>query len=86
MENDKPVREIRQFDEGLAELEAIVARLESGELALEAALAEFEAGIALVRALNENLSAAEARIEVLTRDAEGALRVQPLERSRDGNR
>ena len=73
-----------RFDEGMAELEAIVARLEGGDLPLEAALQQFEAGIALVRRLNHGLAEAEARIEVLTRDAEGSLRLQPLGRSREG--
>jgi exodeoxyribonuclease VII small subunit len=80
MESGKTVK---RFDEGMAELEAIVARLESGDLALETALAEFEAGIVLVRLLNQNLSEAEARVEVLTRDAQGSLRLQPLERQRE---
>lgn len=73
----------KTFDKGMAELEAIVARLESGELPLEDALAAFEAGIALVRLLNQRLTEAEARIEVLTRDAEGKLRLQPLERGQE---
>jgi exodeoxyribonuclease VII small subunit len=70
----------KKFDEGMAELERVVARLEAGELPLEEALAAFESGIALVRMLNQRLTEAEARIEVLTKDAEGALRLQPLER------
>lgn len=74
---------VTRFDEGMAELEAIVTRLEGGNLPLESALAEFEAGIGLVRLLNQSLSDAEARVEVLTRDAEGGLRLQPLERNRD---
>ena len=74
----------RKFEEGMADLEAIVARLEAGELPLEEALAAFEAGIALVRQLNDRLRAAEARVEILTRDTAGALRLQPLERDPDG--
>ena len=70
----------KKFDEGMAELERVVARLEAGELPLEEALAAFESGIALVRTLNQRLTEAEARIEVLTKDAEGTLRLQPLER------
>ena len=69
----------QSFDKGMAELEAVVARLEGGELPLEDALAAFEAGIGLVRQLNERLNAAEARVEVLTRDAEGRLKLEPLE-------
>ncbi|MFN8625407.1 MAG: exodeoxyribonuclease VII small subunit [Candidatus Binatia bacterium] len=74
----KTAKDTKRFDQGMAELEAIVGRMESGELPLEEALAAFEAGIALVRALNQRLSAAEARIEVLSRDAQGALRTQPV--------
>lgn len=70
--------ETKRFDHAMAELEGIVARLESGDLPLEEALAAFEQGIALVRMLNTRLSEAEARVELLTRDAHGALRLQAL--------
>ena len=69
-----------RFDQRLAELETIVARLEKGDLALEDALAAFEAGVALVRELNQRLTEAESRIEQLTRDTDGSLRLEPLER------
>ena len=70
----------KRFDQGMAELEAIVARLEAGELPLEDALAAFEAGVALVRTLNQRLGEAEARVELLTRDPQGKLQLQPLDR------
>ena len=70
----------KRFDHGMAELETIVARLEAGELPLEDALAAFEAGVALVRTLNQRLGEAEARVELLTRDPNGKLQLQPLER------
>jgi exodeoxyribonuclease VII small subunit len=69
----------KKFDAAMAELEAIVARLEAGELPLEEALAAFENGVALVRALNQRLSDAEGRVELLIRDADGKLRLQPLD-------
>ena len=68
----------KKFDQGMAELEAIVARLEAGELPLEDALAAFEAGVALVRVLHQRLTEAEARVELLTRDANGKLQLQPM--------
>lgn len=74
----KNSKDARKFDDGMAELEGIVARLERGEMPLEEALAAFEAGIALVRVLNQRLSEAEARIELLSRDAEGALQVRAV--------
>jgi len=68
-----------RFEDGLAELEATVTRLESGELTLEDSLAAFERGVGLVKTLNERLGAVEQRIEILTRDGNGKLRTRALE-------
>lgn len=67
------------FEAGLAELEATVTKLESGELTLEDSLAAFERGVGLVKVLNERLGAVEQRIEILTRDGNGSLRTRPFE-------
>ena len=66
-----------RFEAALERLEAIVAGLESGELALEDALARFEEGVGLTRALGEQLAQAERRIEQLVRDGAG-LATRPL--------
>lgn len=68
-----------RFEDGLAELEETVTRLESGELTLEDSLTAFERGVGLVKVLNERLAAVERRIEVLTRDANGQLRTRAME-------
>lgn len=68
-----------KFQEGLHALEQVVARLESGELALEDALRAFEEGVGLVRVLNEKLTQAEQRIELLTKANDGTLRLQLME-------
>ncbi len=65
------------FEGALAKLEAIVERLESGELPLEEALASFEEGVALSRRCASQLESAERRIEVLVRDGSG-LRSEPF--------
>jgi len=70
----------KRFDEIMTELESIVGKLESGDLPLEEALAAFEAGVAMVRTLNQRLTEAEARIEVLTAEPDGAPRLRPFER------
>jgi exodeoxyribonuclease VII small subunit len=75
---DDPLEAMR-FEDGMASLEALVARLESGELSLEDALAAFEQGVTLVRALNDRLAAVEQRIEHLVRGEQGRLRLQPPE-------
>jgi exodeoxyribonuclease VII small subunit len=68
-----------RFENGLAELEETVSRLESGDLTLEDSLAAFERGVGLVKALNERLGAVEQRIEILTRAGNGTLRTRPFE-------
>ncbi|HLK12216.1 MAG TPA: exodeoxyribonuclease VII small subunit [Candidatus Binatia bacterium] len=67
-----------RFEEALAELEALVRRLEQGELPLEESLAAFERGMALVKVLGERLADIEQRVEVLLRSEAGKLVVQPL--------
>jgi len=53
------------FDKALAELERIVARMESGELSLEEALAAHRRGMELVKRCHAYLSAAEQQVKVL---------------------
>jgi len=66
------------FEEGLAQLEAVVAQLEDGELELEVALAAFEEGVALTRRCSEQLERSERRIEELI-ERGGELLEQPFE-------
>ena len=54
------------FEDSLAELEALVERMESGELSLEDSLSAFERGIALTRNCQQALQAAEQKVEILT--------------------
>lgn len=65
------------FEAALARLEALVARLERGELPLEDALATFEEGVGLTRRLGEQLVSAERRVEELIRDGAGLV-TRPL--------
>jgi exodeoxyribonuclease VII small subunit len=53
------------FEQSLAELEAVVERLEHGELPLEDALKQFERGIELARSCQASLKSAEQRVEIL---------------------
>ena len=72
----KKNNEGESFEAGMKALEEIVGRLESGELPLEASLLAYERGVGLVRALNEKLSEAEKRIEVVSRAGDGRLRIE----------
>lgn len=53
------------FEKALAELEALVARLERGDLPLDEALKTFERGIALTRHCQSALKAAQQKVEIL---------------------
>ena len=66
------------FEVALARLEALVDRLERGELELEESLAVFEEGVTLTRYCAEQLDAAERRIEVLVREG-GEWLARPFE-------
>ena len=53
------------FEQALAELEALVARLERGDLPLDEALQTFERGVELTRHCQGSLKAAQQRVEIL---------------------
>ena len=53
------------FEQALAELEKIVARMESGELSLEQALATHKRGLELARFCQQKLEAAQQQVKVL---------------------
>jgi len=66
------------FEAALERLEAVVDRLEGGDLALEESLAAFEEGVRLSKRCASQLEAAERRIEVLTREG-GKWLARPLD-------
>jgi exodeoxyribonuclease VII small subunit len=68
------------FEKALAELEAIVQRLERGDVALEESIKIYERGEALKQRCQALLADAEMRVEKITRDAKGKLATEPLDR------
>ena len=61
------------FESALQQLEAIVQKLETGDLALEKAIENFEKGMQLSRYCTEKLEESEKRITVLMESADGQL-------------
>lgn len=53
------------FEQSLTELEALVAKLEQGDVPLEEALKTFERGVALTRQCQTALRTAQQKVEVL---------------------
>lgn len=67
------------FEADLESLEKIVEELEEGGLSLDDSLKKFEEGMRLAQRCDKALNAAEKKIEVLTRNAEGELEAEPFE-------
>jgi exodeoxyribonuclease VII small subunit len=64
----EPTEAPASFEAALEALEAIVDRLEGGDLSLEDALAAFERGVELSRRCAKQLEAAERRVEILAQE------------------
>ena len=61
------------FEQAMAELEAIVSRLESGEEKLDDAIGAYERGAALKRHCEARLREAQDKVERIRLDADGGV-------------
>lgn len=67
---DKKTKAPEKFEEAFERLEEIVAKLESGDVALEESLDLYTEGMTLVKFCNQKLTVAREKIEKLsTKDA-----------------
>lgn len=57
------------FEERLQQVEALIAKMESGEMPLEEAMQQYEAGLNALNALEKELTAAQQRLTVLRRQS-----------------
>ena len=67
-----------QLEQSLDSLEALVERMESGELTLEESLQAFEQGVKLTRECQQALSQAEQKVQQLMEN-NGELRTEPFD-------
>ena len=75
---------IKDFETAIAELEALVKKLEEGDMALEQSLALYERGVQLSRFCHARLEEAERRIEIL--NERGQLKPAPASLADDPSR
>ena len=61
------------FEQTLAELERLVAQLESGDLPLDAALRAFEQGVRLTRECQAALATAQQKVQLLLQRGDGVV-------------
>jgi exodeoxyribonuclease VII small subunit len=77
-EKAEPTIESLSFEAALAELEAIVQRLERGQLDLEASIGAYERGTALRRHCATKLEEARLRVEKITFEKDGKAQLEPV--------
>ena len=65
---EKKEKKEMNFEESLVSLEAIVKKLETGEVPLDDAICEFQKAMTLAKACDEKLKAAEEAITKLVKD------------------
>lgn len=59
------------FEKAMADLEEVIARLESDDLTLENALSCFEKGVSLMRTCETHLKSAEGKLKELLKGEDG---------------
>jgi exodeoxyribonuclease VII small subunit len=67
------------FESAVERLEQIVELMESDKMPLEDLLVRYEEGTKLVKFCQQQLEAAEKRIEIITRNAKGEPKLEPFE-------
>jgi exodeoxyribonuclease VII small subunit len=71
------------FESAMERLDKIVEQMESSKLSLQELLVRYEEGVRLVAICNEQLAAAENRIEMLTNNASSAAVERPREPTKE---
>jgi exodeoxyribonuclease VII small subunit len=66
----------KTFEDAMQRLDAIVAKLEEDQLPLEEMIANYEEGVALARFCGEKLEAAEQKIRLVSRQADGSVKLE----------
>lgn len=67
------------FEQALARLETLVGEMENGRMGLDDLLTRFEEGQALVRTCTRRLNEVERKIEMLVKQADQTVKVEPFE-------
>lgn len=75
----KNQKETPSLESAMQRISEIVASMEEGNLPLEKLIDSYEEGIGLVKDCQEKLDAAEKRIQIITRDARGAVALEEFE-------
>jgi exodeoxyribonuclease VII small subunit len=78
--SDRPIAEL-SFEEAMAALEAVVAQLERGDVALDQSIALYERGAALKAHCAKKLADAEEKVEKIRVEEGRAVGMTPVDPS-----
>ena len=67
------------FEDAMARLDAIVAQLEEDKLPLDEMLARYEEGVTLARYCGEKLEAAEQKVRLIAKKADGSVTLEEFD-------
>jgi exodeoxyribonuclease VII small subunit len=71
--------EPKSFEDAMARLDAIVAKLEEDKLPLDEMLSRYEEGIALARYCGDKLEAAEQKVRLIAQKADGSVTLEDFD-------
>nr|WP_230866931.1 exodeoxyribonuclease VII small subunit [Iocasia fonsfrigidae] len=74
-----------KFEKALEKLEDIVEKLESGGLSLDESLEKFTEGVKLIKFCNQELAAAEEKIEIVLKEADDLNNIVPYKNEEEIN-
>ena len=66
------------FEDSLKQLEAIIAKLEKGDLPLEESVRLFEEGVRLSNACKAEIESAEGKVKILLQQKDGSMQAAPF--------
>ncbi|TCK04837.1 exodeoxyribonuclease VII small subunit [Marinobacterium mangrovicola] len=75
-------RKAPDFEQSLTQLEAVVERMEQGDLPIEEALKAFEEGVKLTRECQDILQQTEQKVQVLV-EQQGEMKTRPFQEEQD---
>lgn len=75
----KNQKETPSLESAMQRISEIVSSMEEGNLPLEKLIDSYEEGIGLVKECQEKLDAAEKRIQIITRNAQGTIVLNELD-------
>jgi exodeoxyribonuclease VII small subunit len=75
----KKDEEPQNFEDAMARLDAVVGKLEEDKLPLDEMLARYEEGVALARFCGDKLEAAEQKVRLIAKKADGSIALEEFD-------